>query len=273
LHLSPDLPFITGNKGQLEQVVTDLLISTAEAIDANGGTVRATTGIEEVTVFDERRCVGDVRLEAGHYVYLLVTNANENTTHETIPIFNPFFSTKELGGTLGLSVLRDIIDAHKGGLQVQRQLGVGTTFKILLPVSKVDAAAVAEQPASVQNDKRAVLVVDDEATIREAVADVLELIELNVVTAANGWEGIELFKQYSRDIGLVLLDMNMPVMSGEEAYQRLREIDPQVKVVVSSGRPETEVRERLGKSGAPSFLAKPYDTDTLLTRVKAELSV
>lgn len=115
----------------------------------------------------------------------------------------------------------------------------------------------------------AILVIDDERLMREALIDILgALTEMEVYTASNGREGLQIFQQLRQSITLVLLDLDMPVMNGEETYARLRQIAPQVKVIVSSSHSPAEARLRFGEHELPAFLQKPYDTSTLLNALQ-----
>ena len=118
-----------------------------------------------------------------------------------------------------------------------------------------------------------ILVIDDNRGIREALTDVFTyLLDVPVYTAANGYEGLQIYRQQRESVALVLLDMNMPVMNGEETYQELRQIAPHVRVIISSSLSRAEVGHRLGQQQIPTFLPKPYDMDNLLAVVRTELT-
>ena len=120
----------------------------------------------------------------------------------------------------------------------------------------------------------AILVIDDDTAIREALTDILSLLpEMPVYTAANGHEGLQVFQQQRQSITLILLDLNMPVMNGEQTYEKLQQIAPQVKVIVSSSLSPAEARLRFGEREMPTFLQKPYNIDTLFNVVQTELTM
>lgn len=119
---------------------------------------------------------------------------------------------------------------------------------------------------------RAILIVDDNVIMREALTDILDSIAATVYTAANGQEGLEILQQERQNIGLVLLDMNMPVMNGEQTYEKLQEIAPDVKVIVSTSLSQAEVNSRIGHLELPTYLQKPIDVDMLLNIVQSELT-
>lgn len=128
-------------------------------------------------------------------------------------------------------------------------------------------------PLSSQGSNPAVLVVDDEAAIREAVRDILELVDIETLLAANGQEAIALFREYHQNIGAVLLDLRMPIMSGRDTYQVIRSLDRGVSIIVSSGYDEVVATLDITGDQAVSFLRKPYAMDALLTRVQSALTL
>jgi DNA-binding NtrC family response regulator len=164
---------------------------------------------------------------------------------------------------------------HHGGIQVQSQPGVGTSFTLLFPAipAAVRTLVAAPEPVEVaQVPSSCVLVVDDEATIRELAADILTAEGISVYLAASGMEGIEHFRQHPGQIALVLLDLKMPGLSGEDTLQALRQIDPQVNVILSSGYSETEVTNHFREGEIIAFLQKPYSVDLLLQHVHRVLA-
>lgn len=188
-------------------------------------------------------------------------------------IFDPFFSTKPRGHGLGLSATLGIMRTHHGGIQVQSQPGVGTTFTLLFPVATLQTPAYTEEEtvAAYRPANPLVLVIDDEASIRELIADTLVIEGIDVCLAANGAEGIEQFRQHQAQIGLVLLDLKMPGLSGEDTLRALRQIDPQVKVILSSGYNETEVAHHFREGEIVAFLQKPYNFTLLIQHLRRAL--
>ncbi len=117
-----------------------------------------------------------------------------------------------------------------------------------------------------------VLVIDDEGSVREAVSDILDMIGVAVITAENGREGLAQFQKYQQQIKLIMLDMQMPIMNGEETFKAIRQIDPNVKILFSSGYSESQTLKQFNDFQATTFLQKPYDLDTLITKVEKELN-
>ena len=131
------------------------------------------------------------------------------------------------------------------------------------------------EPLFVDKNEGAILIIDDNFAIREALSDILSQFhtETPVYTAANGFEGVQIIQQQQQRIALVLLDMNMPLMNGEQTYEKLQQIAPQVKVIVSSSLNPAEARLRFGKQELPTYLQKPYDINVLFNAVQAELTI
>jgi PAS domain S-box-containing protein len=264
LDLSADELLIEGDRGQIQQVVMNLVINGADAIQEQTGMVRVATSVRELTNLQEINSVAAAPdFQPGRYVVLEVSDNGIGMDQATMSrIFDPFFSTKAHGHGLGLSATLGIIRTHRGALQVQSLPGKGTTFTIFFPIaitqitptSKPDKNQTAPKPP-----EQAVLVIDDESFIRDVVRDVLTTDGLKVLSAANGEEGLLLFRQHTQEIGVVVLDMKMPGLSGEETYRALRQISPDIKVILSSGYSETDLMRQLGKQPNVIFLPKPYD--------------
>src|SRR5262249_15513187 len=151
--------------------------------------------------------------------------------------FEPFFTTKEIGkGTgLGLVMVKSIVKELDGNIEVISKIGIGTTFRIFLPASVQGVCKAEHSGINTSGGTETILVVDDEETLRYLAKDLLEAYGYNVMLAADGQEALELFLRYKEKIDLVLLDMVMPRMSGRELYHKLLEINPAVKVVLSTG--------------------------------------
>ncbi len=277
LHLALDqqLPFIEADRGQLQQIVMNLFINGVEALGEKGGAIHIATHYQQITPadIDQSYIIGAVT--PGPYVVLQITDSGIGMEPSVLSrIFDPFFSTKPKGHGLGLAATFGIIRTHQGALQVQSQPGHGTTFTIFLPAlppQSVDVDATIAAPFPQQEARPLVLVIDDEETLREVVQDVLTEEQFHVVTAASGPEGIEQFRRLQNQVGVVLLDMKMPGMNGKQTYQVLRQIEPAVKVVFTSGYSETEVNTQLDNGLAVPFLAKPYTAESLVQQVRQML--
>jgi CheY-like chemotaxis protein len=217
--------------------------------------------------------LGNSDVPPGPYVVVNVHDNGAGMDQQTIErIFDPFFSTKFTGRGLGLAAVQGIVRGHKGALKVFSSPGEGTTFKILLPVSA--GAARAARPAVVPAEldgKGTVLVVDDEPVVRKIATASLQRYGYVVITADNGRAGVERFRELHPTLSIVILDMTMPVMSGEEALHHMRTINPAVPVVLSSGYNEVEAIRRFTGKGLSGFIQKPYTSAALAEKVRAIL--
>jgi CheY-like chemotaxis protein len=189
-------------------------------------------------------------------------------------IFDPFFTTKFTGRGLGLAAVLGIVRGHKGGLYVTSELDKGTVFELFFPAMEEADTAVATDTAVALNRQPisgAVLMIDDEASVREAAVDILALENVFVFTAANGADGIALYQEKMEAIDLILLDLSMPGLSGHETFRALRQIDPQVKIILSSGYSEEEVYRQFAGEDVTDFLAKPFQLATLIQKAQRYL--
>jgi CheY-like chemotaxis protein len=271
LEIAAGLPPVEADPGQIHQLVTNLAINGAEALEGRRGTVTIRTGSRDVdSEYIENFCAGQ-SIAPGRCVFLEVEDTGGGIAAEAIPrIFDPFFSTKSAGRGLGLAAARGIIRGHKASVSVRSVPGTGTAFQMLFPAAS-RASVREEAPASpARSTPGTILVVDDEETVRRTAKTVLERWGYRVILAENGREGVERFRD-APGISLVLLDLSMPVMNGEECLRALKGIRPEVPVVLSSGFNEAEAIHRFTGKGLSGFLQKPYRASVLAERVKATL--
>ncbi len=275
LELTYPLPLIEADPGQMQQVVMNLILNAAEAIGNEPGTITAATGSRYVNLSDHRYWrLTSQPMTPGKYVALEIRDDGCGMGTETLTrIFDPFFSTKFTGRGLGLAAVLGIVRGHRGGLNVSSELGKGTTFKLLFPLCAAqDEVAKGVPPTKTKSKSLGyVLVIDDEEPVRMAVTDMLELAEIRVLSAADGQSGITLFEARKEEIDLVLLDLSMPGLGGEETLNELQKIDPGIKVVLSSGYNKAEVARRFEGKGLVGFIAKPYTLSTLIEGISMHL--
>lgn len=269
--LTTPLPLIGADAGQMQQVIMNLILNAAEAIGDKPGTVTVKTGMQDVAAGEDHlwQYTGHP-LPPGRYLTLEVHDDGSGMDAETLSkIFDPFFTTKISGHGLGLAAVLGIIRGHKGGLQVHSQPNKGTTFKLLLPTLDIEPVALTSLEVAhddVMPDDT-ILVIDDEEPVREAITDILEAEGWQVMAASKGTSGIELYRRQPDNIRLVLLDLSMPDMNGEETFRVLREINPNVRVILSSGYHESEATRLFQGKGLKGFIQKPYDANTLITKI------
>lgn len=272
LALQDGLPGTPADAGQIQQIIMNLVINGAEAIgEGNHGRVLVKTGAQEVTASIQDTFSGE-DLQPGKYVYLEVHDTGCGMDEETkARMFEPFFSTKFTGRGLGLSAVLGIVRGHKGLIQVFSNPGTGTTVRVLLPAS--DGAIVKPEPAPARSLRGSgiVLVVDDEPSVRSAARFALERYGYTVLLAANGREAVDLFRMQKEFVSLVLLDMTMPVMSGEETLRQLKLLRPEVPVILSSGYTQMEASRRFAGKGLSGFIQKPYTAAKLADALKTAL--
>jgi two-component system, cell cycle sensor histidine kinase and response regulator CckA len=274
LELADGLPAIEADPSQLQQVVMNLVINGAEAVpEGQNGTVLVTTEAQELDEPYLRQNFASETLAAGRYISLEVHDTGTGMSEEIRSrIFDPFFTTKFTGRGLGLAAVLGIVRGHKGTIRVYSHPGKGTTFKVLLPLTSVPSSPGNQpQPSEKMSGSGTILVVDDEEVVRTTCQTSLESYGYTVLVANEGRSGVEIFRKYAGEIALVILDMTMPVMSGEEAFRHMRTIRPDARIIVSSGYNETEATRRFAARGIAAFAQKPYTAANLAKIVKQVL--
>ena len=260
-NLSEPLPAIEADATQLRQVVMNLIINASEAIGDRSGIISISTGAMECDRCYLAETYLDEQLPEGLYVYLEVADTGCGMTEEVkAKLFDPFFTTKFTGRGLGMSAVLGIVRGHRGCIKVYTELGRGTTFKVLFPAvpGSVEGVESVVADKAEWRGEGLVLLVDDEETVRSVAKRMLEHMGFQVITAADGRQGVEIFRSRAAEIVCVLLDLAMPHMDGEQAYRELRRIKPDVRVLMSSGYNEQEVTQQFVGKGLAGFIQKPY---------------
>jgi PAS domain S-box-containing protein len=273
-HRLPDgLPLIAADPSQMQQVVMNLMLNGAEAIVGRAGTVKVSTRARQLAegAHEVVQPTGEP-LAPGPYVELRVEDDGAGMSEDALPrIFEPFFTTKTTGRGLGLAAVQGIVRGHRGGIKVESTPGRGTTFTLLFPASadkEIERAAPAPEAAAGEG---LVLVVDDEPAVLETIASILDQAGVPWAAASDGEAAVRLFRERAAHIQLVLLDLSMPGLSGEETFEALRVIDPKVRVLLSSGYSEAEATRRFVGRGLAGFLQKPYRPGALVEAVRRAL--
>jgi PAS domain S-box-containing protein len=270
--IEPHLWLVLGDATQLHQVLLNLCVNARDAMP-NGGTLRLSAANLDI---DASYASMLPESTPGHHVLLEVSDTGSGISPEILErIFDPFFTTKGVGkGTgLGLSTVHGIVKSHGGFLKVESELGKGTTFKVYLPVAP-DQVAVAATTASSPpptGHGELVLVVDDEAAVINAAQAVLEANGYRVMLAADATEALVKFTENSHDIAIVLTDIVMPVMDGVLFLRTLRQINPNIPVIASTGHSEQKQIDTMRELGIETVLHKPYNAGTLLRTIHAAL--
>jgi len=266
--LAEPLPLVEADAAQIQQVVLNLITNASEAIGEKNGVISFTTGVMHAdAAYLDASVTGDL-LPEGRYVWLEVADTGAGMDAKTeAKIFDPFFTTKFTGRGLGMSAVLGIVRGHHGALRVCSEPGRGATFRMLLPIAEGSSATASVDAAAVEKHapfgEGVVLVVDDEETIREVAVMMLEEIGFATLTAVNGEDAVAVYRQHADEIVAVLLDMTMPKMDGSACFYALRRINPDVKVVLSSGYSEEEATTHFVGKGLAGFLQKPYSPEAL----------
>jgi signal transduction histidine kinase len=271
LHL-PDEPIVVdADAAQLRQVVMNLVINAADAIHDRSGTV--TIRVDRILADADylANAHPEAGLEPGQYATLEVADTGIGMDHETQErIFDPFFTTKFTGRGLGLAAVLGIVRGHAGALRVYSEAGHGSTFRVVLPLS-ASSPLPSHDAAESWRSEATVLVVDDDAMVRSVARRLLEAFGLTVHVAEGGPEAIARLVAAPDAIDAVLLDMTMPEMSGADVFVRIREIRPDLPVVLMSGYHEDELSEEVG-AGISGFVQKPFTPADLASRMRVALA-
>jgi CheY-like chemotaxis protein len=248
---------VLGDPSQLHQIILNLAINARDAIAESGG-IGFATRLEELDASAAARFEG---LKPGRYLVLTVSDTGSGIAAEVRGrIFEPFFTTKELGeGTgMGLAMVYGIVQNHGGHIELTTAVGRGTTFEVRLPATLEAARALEPAGVEAQRGSGRILVVDDEEVVRLTVAHLLKTLGYQVAMASDGDEAIRHFRTHHGQIDLVILDFALPRMNGRECFSALKQIDPQVKALLSSGYGlDGELQEALAE-GMAGFVQKPY---------------
>lgn len=270
--VAQDMWPVMGDGTQLHQVLLNLCVNARDAMP-NGGKI--TLGAKNVE-FDENYAAMHAEAKPGPYLCLRVSDTGSGIPPQVIDkIFDPFFTTKEVGsGTgLGLSTVMGIVKGHNGFVRLRSQVGVGTTFEIYLPAvpDAVESAAATPSTALLRGHGEKILVVDDEEGIREVLQKTLKQHGYEVIAAGDGIEAIVQYSQHRNEIKAVLTDLMMPSMDGVTMTKALKRMDPDIKIIASSGIGSTRDKEdkaaELSALGVTTFLSKPYTAGEILAAI------
>jgi PAS domain S-box-containing protein len=276
LDLDSGAPAVESDPSQMQQVFMNLALNAAEAIGDAAGVIAVTVGETNV---DSRAVEGGFQgwpIEPGRHAFLEVRDSGCGMDPSTQQkVFDPFFTTKFQGRGLGLAAVAGIVRAHKGAVKLTSAPGAGTTFRVLFPALGAAEPRPAPSAGPPRRDLRGegtVLVVDDEAVVREVARQSLEKQGFRVLVADSGPAAIEILRSAADTIRVVVLDLSMPGMSGEEALPRLRQIRPELDIIVSSGYSETETLRLFNGARVSGFIQKPYRPQDLAGEIKAVLA-
>ncbi len=276
-HLDPELPTIQADAAQMRQVILNLLTNATEAIgEHQRGEVIIRTDVATMDAEQLHETFGGQDIEPGHFVVLEVSDSGSGMSTETVSkIFDPFFTTKFTGRGLGLAALRGIIRSHRGGIRIFSRLGEGTVFTLLFP-------AIGNHPAQSPPDKKrlvdvggiagaTILLVDDEESLRSLMALSLEEAGCTVIQAVDGEDGVEQFRCHQAEIDLVVLDLTMPRMNGDEVFRQIVDSEPATKVILISGYTQEDVARHFTGHRVMGYLEKPFPPSELVAKIRLVL--
>lgn len=269
--LSDDIWTIEGDRSQIENVILNLCVNARDAMPKGG--------ILTIETYNKKVLEGEFPYSwarPGRYAVIKVTDTGTGMDEEVKKhIFEPFFTTKGIGkGTgMGLAMVYGVVKNHNGFLTVESEIGKGATFTIYLPASEIKTEDKTEEIKTAVTGTGTILIVDDEEAIRNLLSDTLTSLGYKTIEALNGKEAINLYLSNKDTIDLVILDLIMPVMGGEETLIRLREINPDVKVLIETGYGVSEtLKDILRDRGINGFINKPFNIAEISELIKTILS-
>ena len=265
------LPAVLADLTQIEQIILNLAVNARDAMP-NGGRLLIETQAVELDEFYQGR---HAWAKPGHYIQLTISDTGCGMDAETQQrVFEPFFTTKEVGkGTgLGLAVVYGIVKQHDGLIDFYSEVGQGTTFKIYLPVSE-QPAQITVKPVEPQarSGTETILLAEDEDILREFAETILSRLGYTVLPARDGQEALDLFTAQSDQIDLVILDVVMPRLGGLEAYERIRELNSAIPVILMTGYSAEMAQDKLKNKIALQVIQKPYRLNVLESKVREAL--
>jgi two-component system cell cycle sensor histidine kinase/response regulator CckA len=264
--LAEDIFGINADQGQIEQVLMNLYVNAADAMPRGGDLFLKTMNVSQKDMSDR-----PYKVKPGNYVLLTVRDTGIGMDKRTKDrVFDPFFTTKEMGkGTgLGLASVYGIVKAHGGYIDVGSKKGHGTTFEIYLPASEKRIEKAFKGAEEIIEGRGTILLVDDEEMVLDVGVQLLKALGYKVIEAKGGKEAVDIYNQKKGKIHMVLIDMVMPDMGGGEAYDRMKEINPNVKVLLSSGYSVDGQATEILKRGCDGFIQKPFSMRQLSQSIR-----
>jgi PAS domain S-box-containing protein len=275
LRIAQDLSAIYADPTQVRQIVMNLITNASDAIGTDQGEIELATGEVEVGAREHLESYFADEVTPGRYVYVEVTDTGKGMDRETLErIFDPFFTTKFTGRGLGLASVIGIIQSHGGSIQVQSELGKGSTFRVLFPAADAHPIPKTGRSATAvsSNQTGTILVIDDEESVLSVARRALQMVGYKVLVANDGLEGLETFRAHSTTITLVVLDWTMPRMNGEDVLRAIRDIRHDTPVILSSGYSEVDTLDRCRELVPAGFVQKPYLATDLIDLVRTTLT-
>jgi PAS domain S-box-containing protein len=259
--------------GDMQQVLMNFVLNAAEAYEGHVGTIIIESSVEELPEINWPKMVlKNEQSRPGRYICLTIRDKGKGMDEATrAHVFDPFFTTKTTGRGLGLAVVLGVIHSAKGFIALESELGMGTVFRIYLPSTKVVNKATPLNPGKTEKpvSTGTILLVDDEERIRQSLDEFLRLSDFRVISTGDGHEAVRLFEQHRDSIHLIILDLMMPVVNGQQVFRQIRQLKPDVPIILSSGYDE-EFTSQLSMEHV-AFLHKPFRFETLIATIQQML--
>lgn len=268
-NLSAESVLVNGDEGQIQQALLNLFLNARDAMP-RGGTLTIATS---VVMADATTTSQFTSVKPGPFVCIRVTDTGAGIDKATQNrIFEPFFTTKDHGTGLGLSVLYGVVQNHGGFINLDSELGRGTTFTVFIPRSDVKAAAARkERQQRLPKGKEHLLIIEDEVSVGEIARDMLSDLGYTVTVVPDGKTGVETYRTRQASVDLILLDMNMPLMGGREAFEQLKKINPAVRIVIVTGYGRKVIDPASFPGEVNGFVQKPFQLEELAAKVRLAL--
>jgi len=265
-----DLSSVMADEAQIQQILMNLFINAADAMPGGGDLFLKTLNVTHEDIGDK-----PYKPRSGDFILLKVSDTGTGMGQKVMDrIFEPFFTTKDLGrgSGLGLASVYGIIKGHDGYIDVESEKGLGAIFSIYLPASEKSIQKTLEIPERIMEGNENILLVDDEALVINVGVQLLKKLGYTVLEAQSGREAIKIFMEDNHAIDMVILDMVMPDMSGGEVYDRIKRIDSNVKVLLSSGYSIDGQATEILKRGCEGFIQKPYSMEDFSKKIREVLN-
>lgn len=269
-NLSSTLPPVLVDATQIRQVIMNLITNASEALENGEGTITVATGTMELDGARQAEMLLPETLPEGTYIFLEITDTGPGMDREMLSrIFEPFFTTKFTGRGLGLAAALGIVRGHGGAIKVDSRPGAGSTFTIFLPAAEEPCEKKAKKVprGKKRSGEGTILVVEDEDIVLSVEERILESAGFRVLTARDGYEGVQVFRKHAYDIDVVVLDLTMPAMDGEEAFDELRRIRNDIPIIITSGYDAGKMALKLSNKRFVDFIEKPFQATQLMNKI------
>jgi len=264
--LSDEAVIVNGDDGQIQQAILNLFLNARDAMP-NGGTLAISTN---VIIADAHTTSQFSSIKPGPFVVITVSDTGSGISREIQNrVFEPFFTTKDHGTGLGLSVVYGVLQSHGGFINLESTPGRGTTFSVYLPrIHAVAQTTGRPKRPRLPHGQENILIIEDEISVCEIARDILANLGYTVYTAHDGKSGVEFYRTRQGTIDLILLDINMPVMGGREAFELLRGINPRIPIIIVTGYGKSVVETSSFSSHVSGFMQKPFQLETIALTVR-----